>query len=421
MHTEHRGRRASRSSRSALAVLVVLVGMVTACSSDDDANAPTVLRVLMTDDWVTPPFVAAVREFERRHPDVRVDVDKGPISDMLDTVAAARSSGDVPDVVQAHAFSAAAQGLAQPVDDLWERHLKDDEFLAGALDDVTWEGRRYGVPLDTNALFLLYDADAFATAGVAEPQGRITFAQFEEAARALTTGGRRALAIPSSTWWTYGWIRAGGGDLLRTDGGAAQVTFDDPGTVAALDFLARLVRDGLAYAPSAVDSHSDNALGLFRSGSASILASGSWDLTTVRRAPDGERFRTTLLPAGTGPGTPGSVMGGSSMFVPEGSRRRALAFDFMAHLISDEYALRLVQEEGRLPVRQRLYDHPYFDQPELAAVTEQLKTATPMKLTAFPEVHDLFENAVDRVLRDDEPAAVVMAETQQRAQALMPR
>jgi multiple sugar transport system substrate-binding protein len=421
MPKEHRGRRGSRRSRSALAVLFVVLGVVTACSSDGDTSSPTVLRVLMTDDWVTPPFVAAVREFERHHPDVRVDVDKGPISDMLDTVAAARSSGDVPDVVQAHAFSAAAQGLAQPVDDLWERHLDDAEFLPGALDDVTWEGRRYGVPLDTNALFLLYDADAFAAAGVAEPQGRITFAQFEEAARSLTTGGRRALAIPSSTWWTYGWIRAAGGDLLRTGDGGVEVTFDDPGTVAALDFLARLVRDGLAYAPSAVDSHSDNALGLFRSGSASTLASGSWDLTTVRRAPDGERFRTTLLPAGPGPGAPGSVMGGSSMFVPEGSRRRALAFDFMAHLISDEYALRLVKEEGRLPVRHRLYDDPYFDQPELAAVTEQLKTATPMKLTAFPEVHDLFENAVDRVLRDDEPAAAVLAEAQQRARVLMPR
>ena len=62
-----------------------------------------------------------------------------------------------------------------------------------------------------------------------------------------------------------------------------------------------------------------------------------------------------------------------------------------------------------------------FDRPELAAVTEQLRTASPMKLTAFPEVHDLFENAVERVLRNDEPAAAVMAETQQRAQALMPR
>ena len=421
MPREHRGRGGSRTFRSGLAVLLLLLGAVTACSSGGDTGTRTVLRVLMTDDWVTPPFMAAVRDFERRHPKVRVDVDKGPISDMLDAVAAARSTGDVPDVVQAHAFSAAAQGLAKPVDDLWERHLVDHEFLPGALDDVTWEGRRYGVPLDTNALFLLYDADAFAAAGVAEPRGRMTFAEFEEAARSLTSGGRRALAIPSSTWWTYGWIRAGGGDLLRADGDGVRLTFDDPGTVAALDFLARLVREGLAFAPSAVDSHSDNALGLFRSGSASTLASGSWDLTTVRRAPDGARFRTTLLPAGPGPGVPGSVMGGSSLFVPEGSPRRALAFDFMAHLISDEYALRLLTEEGRLPVRHRLYDDPYFDQPELAAVTEQLRTATPMKLTAFPEVHDLFENAVNRVLRNDEPAAAVMAETQRRAQALMPQ
>lgn len=420
MPAELRGRAGRRCRRAALIALVAAVAVAGgACGSEEGTTTPTVLQVLMTDDWVTPPFVDAVREFERRHPSVRVDVDKGPISEMLDTVVAAANSGDVPDVVQAHAFSAAAQGLAQPVDDLWDRHLDAAEFLPGAIDDVTWKGRRYGVPLDTNALFLLYDAEHLAAAGVPEPRGRMSFEQFEQAARALTSGDRRALAIPSSTWWVYGWIRAAGGDVLRVEGEEVRVTLDDPGVVAALDFLARLVRQGLAFSPTAVDSHSDNALGLFLAGKAATLASGSWDLAALRRLPGGERYRTTLLPTAPGPGPAGSVMGGSSMFVPVGSRHRALAFDFMALLVSDDYALRFATEEGRLPVRARVYEDRFFERPELQPVIEQLRSASPMKLTAYPRAHDVFQDAVDRVLRQGEDAAAVMAEAQQRARALL--
>lgn len=416
-------RRPRRARGRMVGVVAVLLALVAAgCGGND--SSPTILRVLMTDDWVTPPFVAAVRDFESSHPDVRVDVDKAPISHMLDDVTAAVKNGQPPDVVQAHAFSAAAQDLAEPLDDLWARDdpLKTSDFLPGAIDDVTWANHLYGVPLDTNALFLLYDGNQFDAAQVAPPGGGpFTFDGFEAAARALSApdGSRRALAIPTSTWWTYGWIRAGGGDVLQVGAdGKARLTLDDPKTVAALDYLRRLVQENLAFPPRAADSHSSDALALFRSGSSSTLATGTWDLTTVRKDPGGERFRSTLLPAGPGGG--GTVMGGSSMFVPKGSRHRDLAFEFMARLVSDTYAMRLAREQGRLPVRTALYADPYFRSPDLGAVIDQLPTATPFKLSAFPGPHDVFADAIDQVLRQGRPAAEVMADAQRRAQALMP-
>jgi multiple sugar transport system substrate-binding protein len=379
--------------------------------------------VMMTDDWVTDPFLAAVRDFERTHPGVRVDVGKTPISHMLDSVTAAIKTGVAPDVVQAHAFSAAAQGLAQQVDDLWadKKPLDTADFLPGAIDDVTWAGHLYGVPLDTNALFLIYDADQFDAAKVVVPQEPFTFASFEAAARSLSApdGSRRALAIPQSTWWTYGWIKANGGEVLEVgDDGKAQLSLDDPKVIGALDYLRNLVKANLAFAPGAADSHSGDALALFRSGSASTLASGSWDIAVLKKDPAGEKYRSTPMPAGAGDDS-GSVMGGSSMFIPTGSTQRELAFEFMAHLVSDKYALRLAKEEGRLPVRPRVYDDSYFDTPDLRAVIEQLPSASPFKLSAFPEAHDVFKKAVDEVLRGGSEAGPVMAEAQRQAQALL--
>lgn len=412
------------SQRSHVAVLILLGALallVAGCGSDDSGDSDTVLRVLMTDDWVTPPFLSAVRDFERAHPNVRVEVDKAPISHMIDQVAVTAGSSDAPDVVQAHAFSAAAQGLAQPLDDLWGTTLKTSEFLPGALDDVTWAGRLVGVPLDTNALFLIYDKERFASANLPPPERGLSFGEFEAAARTLSApdGSKRALAIPTSTWWTYGWIRANGGEVLRVgDDGRVQLTLDAPEVVGALDYLAGLVRSNLAFPPRAADSHSNDALALFRSGSAAALASGSWDLVTLAGQPDGDRYDASLLPAG-GAGA-GSVMGGSSLFVPAGSSHRRLAFDFMAHLVSDRYALRFAKEQGRLPVRPRVYEDPFFSDPKLAAVIDQLATATPFKLTAFPEAHDVFAGAVDQVLREGKDAATVLKAAQERAQSLVP-
>ncbi|MDP9387875.1 MAG: extracellular solute-binding protein [Actinomycetota bacterium] len=394
-----------------------------ACSESVETRPPTVLRVLMTDDWVTPPFVAAVRDFERRHENVRVDVDSSQISHMLETIAAATRSGTPPDVVQAHAFAAGAQGLAEPLDDLWEEALDPSEFLPGAMEDVTWAGRRYGVPLDTNALFLLYNADHFASAGVPLPEAPLTFEGFEKVARRVSTpdGSRRALAVPTSTWWAYGWISANGGDVVQvaTDG-SVQLTLDAPEVVGALDFLSRLVRANLIFPPRAADSHSGDALSLFRAGSATMLATGSWDLAIVRRDAGGDRYRAVPLPRGAGDERSGTVMGGSSLFVPKGSQLRQLAFDFMVHVTSDRYALRLAKEEGRLPVRSRLYQDPYFQSPDLITVLEGLRSAHPFTLEAFPEAGRVFAEAVDEVLRTGRDATTVLREAQERATQLLP-
>ena len=396
-----RGVRARRTGRVAGALLPLALLVAAACSPNAAEKTPTTLRVLMTDDWVSPPFLDAVREFERAHPDVRVSVTKGPINAMADEVRASAGTGRSPDVVQAHAFSAAAQDLAQPVDDLWDEHLKASEFFPGAIEDVVWAGRRYGVPLDTNAMVLMYNADHFAAANLPPPSPGMSFGEFERLAATLTApdGSRRAIALPTSSWWTYGWIRANGGETVSVAvDGTPRVTLDAEPVVGAFAYLSRLVQKGYAFPPRAVGSHSGDAFALFQSGSVSMHASGSWDLTKARKEAPGVNFGVTLMPRGTGNGA-GTAMGGSSLFVPHASKHRELAFEFMATLVSDEFALRFAKEEGRLPVRLRVFDDPFFQGPDLQVFLEQLKTATPPKLDAFPATAQAFSEVFDAVLR----------------------
>jgi multiple sugar transport system substrate-binding protein len=400
-----------------------LAAVTTACGSGGPAQPTTLLRVLMTDDWVTVPFVDAVRSFERAHPTVRVVIEKGPISLLTDAVRAGIGSGAPPDVVQGHASAAAGQGLAQPLDDLWAAHLDPDEFFPGAVEDVTWAGHRYGVPLDTNALVLLYNADLLRQAGVAEPGPTMTFAEFEAMARALTTadGQRRGFVVPNSTWWTYGWIRANSGETVDvgTDG-RPRLSLDSPQVVQTVTFLNGLIEKGYAFPPRAADSHTGDAVALFASGAVAIHASGSWDLVTLRRVVPETHFKAALMPVGPGGTSPGSALGGSSMWVPQKAEHRELAFEFMTHLIADDNALRLAKEEGRLPARPRVFADPFFADPDLQVFLQQLRTAHPPTLGAFNGPSEQFTTALEDVLRPGgEDAAVALHAAQARALAVL--
>jgi ABC-type glycerol-3-phosphate transport system substrate-binding protein len=404
---------------TALALLCSSLAGCAALPATGEAEAVR-LRVLMTDDWGDrPAFLTAVKEFERDHDGVRVEITKLPIRNMADAVRGQVGSGDPADLVQWHAYAAGAQGLAEPVDDLWEQAgMKESEFFPAAVADVAWGGRIYGVPLDINALVLFYRPDRFAAANLDPPGAGTTFADLERYGPALTSpdGSRRMIALANSYWAAFGWVRANGGELVIVEDGTPRFTLDSPPVVDTLSFLSRMVKGGYAFAPAGANSSVDS-LALFRSGSTAIHASGSWDLAKLDQENLGTPYGAALMPRAATGATQGTVTGGSSMFVPKGSPNRELAFELMRTVISDEHALRLAKEEGRLPVRPRVYTDPFFDDPALNVVLEQLETARPLFIEAFPEAASAWDAAFNDVLRNGADPATALRAAQDRAEA----
>ncbi|MDP8930508.1 MAG: extracellular solute-binding protein, partial [Actinomycetota bacterium] len=378
--------------------------------------ATTVLQVLLADDWVTVDAVIhAVRTFERDHPGVRVQISGAQFSHIPDMALTGGRAGDPVDVAQWHAFAAGARGLAEPLDDLWQGQLSAEEFFPGAVDDVTWAGSRYGVPLDTNVLLLMANSRLLVERKVKLPEGTYTFADFERVARAVTSGGGdlRGIALPTSTWVAYGWIRANGGEIVEVNGTEVRFTLDAPQVVEALGFLGHLIDEGLAF-PPVIASSSEDAYSLFQAGRTALHLSGMWAL--VGQEPAGVGRVVLPLPQGARGTTRGTVLGGSSLYVPRGSPNRELAFEFMLHLASDRYALWLAEEEGRLPTRPRTFDAFVAQRPAFATALEQLRWAGVMRLIAFPEAQAAFDKAVEDIFTGRVEAAVALARAQQAAQ-----
>jgi hypothetical protein len=162
----------------------------------------------------------------------------------------------------------------------------------------------------------------------------------------------------------------------------------------------------------------------FTQGTVAMHASGSWDLSVTERAIDpavaGEDVLVLPLPRASDAGaSTGTVLGGSSLFVPTGAANRELAFELMLALTADDVALALAFEEGRLPAAAALYDDPRFaEDPRLAAFVEQLGDADVMPLIAYPELDVAFGEALEAVLKLQEDAATALGAVQRRAETL---
>lgn len=393
--------------------------LLAGCTAAQATSRPVTLDVVMADDWETAPAVRQViRAFEREH-DVRVQVQAAPFSQIPDLVRNAIDLGEPFDLAHWHAFAAGADGIAEPVDDLWgDAGLTVDDFLPGAVEDVTWGDTRYGLPLDVNALVLLVNGEVLRTAGLTADDLRDAD-DFLEVARTIAEQPEvdHAMTLTASSWSAYGWIRAFGGDVMMVgEDGEVTFTFDDPRTIEAVDTLGQLAGEGIGTPPFAPDLALD-AVRELTAGKVALHASGSWDLPFTQRSRPALSDAIEVLPLPRGTDEAGTVLGGSSLFIPRGAEQRELAFAFALALTEAEVGLRLVEEEGRLPARVALYDDPMFTQsPDWVAFVEQLPTARVMPLVAFPEIAAAFSAAYERVLKGQEDAATAMQRLQEFAE-----
>lgn len=394
--------------------------VLAACAAVPTANQQTILRVVMADDWASTAVVGeVVADFEAAHDGVRVQIESSPFSQIQDLVVTASDIGEPYDVAHWHAFAAAAADMAEPLDDLWERHgLRAAEYLPGAYEDVVWARRRYGIPLDTSALVLLANQEAMRDAGV-RARDLATLDGFREAVTRLTDAdrGQYAVTVSASSWAAYGWVRAHGGDLVDIDDdGHPTFTFDDPRAIAAVDLLGQMVADGAAPSPFAPDQALD-AVQAFAQGMTVLHPSGSWDLPVTAGSTTTRLREIQVLPLPSGGKDAGTVLGGSSLFVPRGAAHRELAFAFMLAMTEDDVALRLAQEEGRLPARHRVFEDPWFrEDPGIAAVVDQLPRASVMRVIAYPEISNVFRETLERVLTGAQDAQSAMLAAQRYAE-----
>lgn len=324
--------------------------------------------------WWTPQGAPAQLEayrfqiaaFEALNPGVSVVLE--PLSDegYATQLAAAFSSGQVPDVVtHLPSFSAQsyyAKGLLEPFDDVIEAIGRDD-FYAGANDVFrAADGRYVATGIGNSAVNILWlRTDLMARAGLERPPE--TWDEFRDALARLHRRGIYGTALPygrnSATSLVFiGFIHGAGGQVFTPD---LEVAIDSDATRQALAFY-REIRD---FSPRGATNYSwGDCLTAFVSGATATGLYTGRVLANIRDQNPrlADSITCALWPRATRAIPPWTFNDFPSVLVPRQSRNKALAKRFAAFLFEPEgYIRQLHAAPGHvLPVLRSIGADPRY-------------------------------------------------------------
>jgi len=297
--------------------------------------------------------------FKENYPNATVNADWGVPWDEYWTKLPTQLAGGAPiDLAWMHdtrCKTFAANGWLTPLDDFIAAFPPPgwpDEFYPSQVKAFQYEGKQYGFPYDWAPGGLYINLDMFEKAGVDLPTEETTMEEFLEIAKALTqdTDGDGKIdqwGCDVPTDWAAGayWIvKNFGGDFW--DEAVTTSKFDQPGTIAAFQYIADLIWDHKVM-PSA------EALGAAGMGDGLAFPNGligmHWSLNDEAFVLDetiGDKFKWTAAPSPKGSEGRFQFVGGSAFSIPTSTTQPDVAFELLRYTLSNPETLPVSAEMG---------------------------------------------------------------------------
>ncbi|GAA0620778.1 extracellular solute-binding protein [Kutzneria viridogrisea] len=234
-------------------VLVAALGLsLAACrgSSDDGAAGGTVTISIngqppQTQAFERKNFDADVAEFQKSHPNIRLETHEGFMDPK--TFSAKLAGGQLEDVFYTY-FTDPAQLIARHQAADITDYVKDvphvSELQPQLLDVYRDDkGRLYGLPTANYTMGLLYNRDLFTKAGLNPNQPPKTWDEVREDAKKISALGNGVVGYADYSannqggWHLTSWLYSEGGQVARKDGATWKADFNNDKGKAALRTL----------------------------------------------------------------------------------------------------------------------------------------------------------------------------------------
>jgi multiple sugar transport system substrate-binding protein len=349
--------------RRRLLVLLAALGLLaSACTGGDDNESAT------TGETATGPVTltfwhgytqveeeslnALLDQWNAENPDITIDPLFVNNDKALQKLTVALQGGEPPDITYQYGSSlpqlAEAPGLVDLTDWVQSPEVDWEDFVAGARDAATFEGKVLGVPALIDNLAVVYNKTLFDEAGLEYPNADWTWDDFRAAAKALTDPAKKQFgfsypmdASEDSVWHYDPLLWQNGGSILTEDD--TQAAFNSPEGVEALEVLT-----GMAVEDQSVFLDQQNSVytGLFNSGKIGMLVTGPWDLSSF---PDVD-YGVEILPGFDGDH---QTIAGPDMWTvfDNGDGRAQAALEFVAWLTAADQMKADALAAGHLPFR----------------------------------------------------------------------
>jgi multiple sugar transport system substrate-binding protein len=350
--------------------------ILVACARSE--KGPIVLRF-----WAMGREGEVVRElladFERTHPDIRVDVQQLPWTDAQAKLLTSFAGDVTPDLCQlGNTWIAqfAALGALAPLQDRagGPNGVPAADYFEGIWAANRIDGSLYGVPWYVDTRLLFYRRDLLARAGFDHPP-----ADWQEWTRMLAALKRRSpdtygVLLPLNEFEQLLVLALQQDTPLLRDGGRYG-NFRSPAFRRTLQFYLEMFRQG--WAPRATNTEISNVWDEFAKAYFSFHIAGPWNIGEFKRRLPADKqdiWMTAPMPGPNGPGA--SSAGGSSLVVFERSKHKEQAWQVIEYLSQPSVQLRFYAMTGNLPPRRSAWrDASLAHDPYAAAFRDQLERA----------------------------------------------
>ena len=281
---------------------------------------------------------AAIAEFEKANPDIKVKRTTFAFADLSKSILQGSVGGQVPDVAVVDVVDNQNFASLGMLKDLSNDGINKSDFFEGPWSSVVYEGKTYGIPLNSNNLALYYNKQMLKDAGVEVPTD---WASLKEVAKKTTKGDVKGLAISgvkseSATFQILPFVWQTGGDLkdYATSG------------ATALAYLRGLIDDG-SMSEAVSNYTQEDARTQFITGKSAMMINGPWELATLTKDAQFD-WDVAPLPKDKRAAT---SMGGENVVVMNGAKQSDAAVKLAKFLTSAEGAKIYCDGSGQLSSR----------------------------------------------------------------------
>ncbi len=349
---------------------------------------------------------------------------QGSYDDSLNKLKAGLQSNDVPTIIQLYDIGTRLMvdlGVAQPVQDYIDAEGYDvSDLEPNVLAYYTVNGKQYSMPFNSSTPMLYYNKDMFKAAGLDPEKPPSTFAEFTEAARALTRKNDDGSTTYGGAFAIYGWffeqfLAVSGGEYVNNGNGrdsfATEATFNSPEGVAILEWWKANLDEGITtnFGRPTVDTR--NA---FLAGQIAMFIDSTAVLRGMMDSTAGKfEIGTGYLPRPNAEAfdISGTVIGGGSLWLlkdrPEAEKTCGWEFiKFMASAPQQAYWQTM---SGYFPIRKSAYQEQLSvdwttKYPPFNTAINQLHLAPNNRFTnggligVFPTARQTIEGAIEEVI-----------------------
>jgi len=356
-------------------------------------------------------------EFERRHPEIDVDLQAIPWTAAHEKLLTAFAGDALPDIWQLGNTWIPEFELLGALEDLgsWETAsstIDSASYFSGIWETNLVGGRLLGIPWYVDTRVLFYRADIFRAVGAARPPR--TWDEWLELSRRIKRlhpdGSAYAMLVPTNEFippLVLG-LQTGSTFLREHD---TRGDFSSPEFTRAFTFYTGFFEEGLA--PVGVTQVTNIYQGLAE-GFFAMYITGPWNLGEFgRRMPDSlqDEWATAPLPSPDEhyPGT--SIAGGSSLVMSTRSSCKDAVWALIEYLSDPAQQTAFYRATGNLPARREAWvDSAIRGNPRIDAFYHQLGNvrATP-KVPEWEQIMMRLQDTAEMTSRQERPVDELLA------------